>query len=68
MVKEEKKSKVILGGMDMTKRGRNLVWPIFLIFVGVMLLLNSLFCHQRNIKQCSLSKKKTFCEHQKLNI
>ena len=42
MVKEEKKSKVILGGMDMTKRGRNLVWPIFLIFVGVMLLLNSL--------------------------
>jgi len=33
-MKEEKKSKVILGGIDLTEKGRDYIWPVFLIFGG----------------------------------
>jgi len=46
---EENKRNVTVGGVDVTERGRDVVWPIFLIFVGVMLLLNTLSIIDWNI-------------------
>ena len=48
-MKKEKKSKVTVGGIDITEKGRDLVWPIFMIFIGVVFLLNTLLIIDWNI-------------------
>ena len=49
MKKEEKDQKVIIGGFDVSEKHRDVVWPIFLIFLGGVFLLNSLSVIDWNI-------------------
>jgi hypothetical protein len=47
----EKERKVTIAGVNVEENGRDIVWPIFLIFVGTVLLLNSLSIVDWNIWQ-----------------
>jgi hypothetical protein len=48
-MEKERNEKVVIAGVEVDQHERDIVWPLFLIFVGIVLLLNSLSIVDWNI-------------------